>query len=507
MRRLAVLFAVLAVAAATLVSTGAGGGEKYLVRAIFDNAGFVVTGEDVKVAGVKVGTISDIGVTEDSRAIVVLSIDDPAFQDFRRDATCRVRPASLIGEEYVDCAPTAKRRAGQQLPPPLDVIKDGDGKGQRLLPVENTGSSVDLDLINDTMRQPYRERLGLILGELGVGVAGRGEDLNAVIRRAAPALREVDGVVKILADQNRTLEQLAVDSDRIMAPLARERRHVSGFIEKAGNTAVATAERRQALEASIQRFPQFLRELRPTMARLDELATEMTPVVSDLGAQAPAINRLIRQLGPFSRAGIPALQTLGDVAEPGIPALNASRPIIADLRTLGREVQPVAKTLNSVLVSFQKNKGLEYLMDYVFLQAMAVNGFDTVGHYLRAALLVNVCSSYAVDPIGGCSSNFNQGTASATAAARVAAMPIDEVLRDTAAILRGADPKDVVTKRERRERSGKGSVKTVPVASPDRSSEAAPEAQAAPAPQAPAPASTPQPQLELMDYLFGGEAR
>ena len=63
------------------------GGGAYKVRAIFDNAGFVIPGEDVKVAGVKVGTIDSLDVTKDKKAAVVLSIDRPGFQDFRRTRT------------------------------------------------------------------------------------------------------------------------------------------------------------------------------------------------------------------------------------------------------------------------------------------------------------------------------------------------------------------------------------------------------------------------------------
>ena len=50
------------------------GEEPYKVRAIFDNAGFVIPGEDVKVAGVKVGKIAALDVTEDFKAVVVLEI-------------------------------------------------------------------------------------------------------------------------------------------------------------------------------------------------------------------------------------------------------------------------------------------------------------------------------------------------------------------------------------------------------------------------------------------------
>jgi ABC-type transporter Mla subunit MlaD len=498
MRRLAAIVLLLAAFAAAFVSAGAGGdGVTYRVRAIFDNAAFVVTGEDVKVAGVKVGKIDELAVTKDNRAAVTLAITDPAFQDFREDATCKVRPQSLIGEEYVDCVPTRPRQAGEALPPPLKEIEDG----VRLLPVENTGASVDLDLIGETLRRPYRERLSIIINEFGTGLAGRGADLNEVIRRANPALKEVDGVLQLLARQNRTLERLAVDSDTVIAPLARERKHVSGFIVNAGNVAEATAERREALQASLQRFPNFLRELRPTMVRLGGLADEMTPVVSDLGDTAPQLNTLLRNLGPFSRAGTPALRRLGAVAKPGIPALNASLPIIKDLRKLNTELKPVASDLRDVLVSFQKNQGLERLLDYIFFQATAVNGFDTAGHFLRAALIVNTCSEYATAPVGGCSANFT--TTVAPGARAASASPMSDVMR----ILSGADPDAVLAGRKQAAAAERAATPAASATPQDLTEAAAPPAgspQATAAPQAePTAAATPQPTQQLLDYLFG----
>ena len=171
--------------------------DSYQVRAIFDNAGFIIPGEDVKIAGVKVGKVSDLEVTDDFKAAVVLEITEPGYQDFRRDASCIVRPQNLIGERFVECKPTQPRTANAEPPPQLREIEDGPGEGQYLLPVENTMQTVDIDLIGNTMREPERERLSLILNELGTGVAGRGKDLNEVIRRANPALQETD---KVLAD-------------------------------------------------------------------------------------------------------------------------------------------------------------------------------------------------------------------------------------------------------------------------------------------------------------------
>ncbi len=66
MIRAVAIIAVVALIAVGVVFVAQREGEQpYQVRAIFDNAGFVIPGEDVKIAGVRVGKISSIDVTED----------------------------------------------------------------------------------------------------------------------------------------------------------------------------------------------------------------------------------------------------------------------------------------------------------------------------------------------------------------------------------------------------------------------------------------------------------
>ncbi len=114
----------------------------------------------------------------------------------------------MIGEKLVECVPTQPRPEGDPPPPPLQKIPDGqDGAGQYLLPVTNTVTPVGEDLIRSVMRRPYRERFAIILNEFGAGLAGRGKDLRTVIRKANPALRELDKVLAILARQNKLLAE------------------------------------------------------------------------------------------------------------------------------------------------------------------------------------------------------------------------------------------------------------------------------------------------------------
>jgi ABC-type transporter Mla subunit MlaD len=412
MRRLLAVLALSAAAAVLLVAGVAaneeGGG--YEVRVVFDTVAAAVEGEDVKIAGAKVGVIESMGLTRDDKAAVTLRVDDERFTPFHRDASCTIRPQQLIGEKFVECDPGTP--AASELP----RISEGEGEGEHLLPLERNSSPVDLDLVNNIMRRPYRERFAILLAELGVGLAGRGRELNEVIHRANPALRETDRVLRILARENDVLARLAEDSDAALAPLAREREHLSGFIVQANRTGQATAERRADIERGLARLPRFLRELRPLMADLGAFAGQAAPVFSDLRRAGPDVSRLIRAQEPFAETARPAFASLGDALERGRPALIEARPVIRDLRRLGRDAAPTSQNLDRLTASLDRTGGLERLMDLTFYNTAAINGFDDVSHYLRSTLLINLCTDYATVPVGGCSAKF-EGTSAAGAGA------------------------------------------------------------------------------------------
>jgi phospholipid/cholesterol/gamma-HCH transport system substrate-binding protein len=261
----------------------------------------------------------------------------------------------------------------------------------------------------------------------------------------------------------------------------------------------ATAERRTELEASINKLPAFLTQLRPTMVRLGALSDEMTPVLEDLGAQAPAINRLILQLGPFSQAALPAFQSLGQAAEVGIPAVKAAQPVVADLGDAAAQLDPVAKTAAGLLSSFRSQDGIRQAMAYIINQVLAINGMDGVGHYLRASLIVNQCATYAVKPAGGCSANFAGASASAAGTGE------DPRLLRTAAALRDTLRREAA-KAKRHPARARAKAKPAPAAAatPAPAASATPAPAATPAPTA-TPSGTPGQQDTLLNYLFGND--
>src|SRR4029077_13749112 len=267
----------------------------------------------------------------------------PGFTDFRSDASCTVRPQALIGEKFVDCLPTQPRAAGTPTPPALKKIPSGDeGAGEYLLPVENTHSPVDVDLLGDISRLPERQRLTIIINEFGAGLAGRGKDLNVVIRRANPALQELDKVLAILASENRVLANLAVDSDIPLKPFAAVRDRVADFIVQGNTVAQASARQRGALERNLALFPPFLKQLGPAMKRIARFADQTIPVFSNLKVAAPGINQAFTSLPAFSNSSTKFFTSLGKTAKTSGPALTSVQPLLGRLQALGTAAQPFA---------------------------------------------------------------------------------------------------------------------------------------------------------------------
>jgi ABC-type transporter Mla subunit MlaD len=508
-RLLAIVVLAGAVGAIAVLGTGAGDSSShYEVRAIFRNAFSVIPGEDVKIAGVKVGKIKSLGVTADQKAAVVLDITKAGFQDFRTDASCTIRPQSLIGEKFVECTPTQPRQQGAQPAPELAKIKSGSGKGQRLLPVGNTSRPVDIDLLGNITRLPYRQRLSIILNEFGAAVAGHGEDLRSIIRNADPGLKQTDRVLRILGDQNKVLEALARDSDRALSPLGAQADKVAGFVEHANTVATATADKRSDFELGLSKLPEFLRQLRPTMQRLGGLSDQMTPALLDLGKAAPDLNTFVKQLGPFSRSATTSLTSLGSATVPGRKALVKAKPIVGDLKTFATAAKPLAKNLKETLQSFKATGGVERLLDYAFYQTTAINGFDSVGHYLRAQLVVNLCSVYATTADPACSAHFSKTGTRTSAAEALAAKNngITPALARENAVLRGMTPDQALGRKTHKKAKSKGTASLPPLALPTQllpgGGQAAPPASAQqPKPSAQSPSNNAV--KSLLDYLLG----
>lgn len=433
------------VAIVALATSAGGSGGEYEVRAIFDDAGNLTAGEEVTIDGVNAGKVQSVQPTPYAQAAVVMKIENPGFQDFREDATCTIRPQALIGEKFVDCLPTEPRVEGTPLPPPLQTIPSGkEGAGQVLLPVTRTHSPVDPDLLGDITRLPERERLTILINELGAGFAGRGKDLNVVIRRANPALEGLERVLAILAGENKVLTDLAVEGDRATAPLAADRDRLRGFINSSTKVAQATANHRGQLAENLRLFPAFLEQLGPAMQRLGRFADQATPTLTDLGIAAPGINKTFESLGPFSKSSEGFFKSFGENARRSSAALKAVEPLLPLVKGLGKQAKPFAGNLSELLTSLRNTGGLERLLDFIYLGTGSVNGYDALGHFLRATVVASSnCLSYAVKFEGKCNGKFSSPSAGA---ARASTASTSLVMLRTLAVLKGMTPAQAFAK-------------------------------------------------------------
>ena len=413
-----------------LFGTGAANGGEYRVRAIFDNANQVTVGEQVRVAGVTIGVIEFLNVTDDNKAALTLRIDNPAYRDFKADASCTIRPQSLIGEQFVECSPTSPKADGAPPAPPLKKIESGDGAGEYLLPVSNTSSPVGVDLINNIMRVPERQRFALILNEFGIALAGNGENLNQVIRRGYPALQQTNKVLKILAGQNELLARLAVESDQSLAPLAEARTEVSGTINSSEKVGRATAEEGAALQENWAKFPAFLKQLTPSMASLEQFSRALRGFLQPLQGHESQINSVVANFPGLSKNSIPAINSLSNPAASTATTVLKKPDVIQSLNGLEKlatGAKPLATNLGSLLDSFQDQGGWEFLMQALYFQTGTVNGYNKYGHYARGEIVLYPVGACAVpaqgrsNTYGACSANFDHGVdGSASAAAATA---------------------------------------------------------------------------------------
>jgi len=430
-RRLATAVVLVGAVLVAVVLSGAGGdkatGKKFNIA--FDNAFGLTKGGDLRVGGVKAGKTSGFKLSKGKEcqnpgsngpprtcAIVQAEVSEPGFRSFRTDATCAIRQQSLIGEYYVDCQPGKERtelRSGAKIP------------------VYKNQSTIPTDLVNNVLRRPYRERLRLIIAELGTGLAGRPNDLAEVLRRAHPGLRETQKTLKILGQQSEIIKNFIKDSDTVVQELDAKKNEVARWITETGRTAEISASRRSDIAAGFRLLPTFLDELKPTMQKLGELTDQQTPLLRDLQRAAPSLTEFFTRLGPFSDASRPAFRSLGRVGDVGRVAIRHSTDEIQELRRLAIDAPGLAKPLRQLLQTADDAKravdkdpratfsappspdrnsnannggarkgftAMESLLNYIFWQTLALNEFDDISHVLRVVgYIIPDCSDIQND--------------------------------------------------------------------------------------------------------------
>jgi virulence factor Mce-like protein len=396
MRRILTSLALIVAAVAGL-ATSAGADDTHTYEIEMYNAFGLVEGSDVRIAGVNAGRVTDLAITPQKQARVTVELSGD-FGTLGEDTKCSSEPQSLIAEYYISCDPEG---------PPLD---DGG-----TIPASQVSQTVQNDLVQNTLREPFKQRFALLVNEFGTALAGNPDNLNEAIRLGAPSITQLHKITSILASQNRIITNLNADSDRVIGELAARREDVVDFVERATDTADASLARRSDLSRDFEILDDFLAELQPTLAKLDEVARTNTPLLTNLRAAAPGLNQLALNLPGFSRASDASLTSLGDAATVGTTALRRGADEIRLLADSGEKAPKTGEMLADFLRDLddprraveiddrvakdtgrkddragQKDTkgytGLEGLLNYAYYQPGALNQFDQVGHLLHFTL-------------------------------------------------------------------------------------------------------------------------
>ncbi len=371
----ALVIAVAAVAV-LLLSTGS----SYMLRANFQDAGGLVSGNQVLMGPANVGTVQSIDLTPNGQAQVTMSLGSDA-SPVPQGTIARVYENSLSGiaNKYMVLEP------GPRSAPP---IPSGG-----LIPESDTRSFVSLDQLFDTLDPLTRAGLSNYIRGSAASIQGRAVAANRTLLYFAPALLSTSDVTAQLTRDEPTFDALVVQGAQAMQLLASRSQQLTQLIANTNATTGAIASQSQALEKALSLFPGALTRSTTTFRGLNSTLDALDPLVA-------ASKVGIRRLEPFS-AG---LRQLVNASIPTIGQLDAliHNPAgTGDLTTLLRSTPSLTRTAEPAFRHLIQQMNdtqpqLDYLREYApdVVAALTNIGqvdayYDANGHYARTQPVFN----------------------------------------------------------------------------------------------------------------------
>ena len=351
-----------------------GNGDSYTVRAVFENAGQLVRGNEVRVGGQPVGTVSDIDLDASAQAVVTMSVDSD-LAPLHQGTTATIRATSLSGiaNRYVSLTP-GPNSGGE--------IDDGGAIG-----ADETSAPVDLDVLFNTLDADTREGLKNVVRGSGTWYEGKGEEASESTKYFAPFLTSTTELTRELALDQQILNRFVKDTAATVSAIAERRDDLAGLVANTNTAFRAIGDQSVALDRALELLPSTLRKanttfvnLRATVDDLDRLVDESKPATRDLA-------RFLGELRPLVSEARPTIADLRRlIRAPGsdndLIELTAKQPRLAQLTA---SVFPRAiETLDQAQPVFEYVRG--YTPDFASWLSnfgqLAAN-YDANGHYAR----------------------------------------------------------------------------------------------------------------------------
>jgi len=272
--------------------------DTYEMEATFTDAAGLRTGDEVKVAGVKVGRVTGIHADRENGLVDVTWVIDRGV-DIGEDAGADIALETLLGAKYIRITdPIAGDRLMADLPREERTIPheecDADG-----LCTARTTTPVDVfDLTRDAterIEETDNDKLNQLIDQLTRitdGKRGTVTDLIEGIDQVATAINEREGELADLLDSADELAGNLATKDQTLVQLIDSSRSILDFL----------SQRRAELAAALGEGSDAVRSLSVLIdtnrANLDAVLDDLHPTLATVEANLPEVNRALAVLGP-----------------------------------------------------------------------------------------------------------------------------------------------------------------------------------------------------------------
>ena len=248
--------------------------------AAFTEAGGLKAGDDVRIAGVKVGKVTAVDLDGDHVRV-----------DFRvgrsthlgSETAASVRIKTILGQKFLMLEPAGKGELDSEIPvtrtvPAYDVVEAFSDLARTSEDIDTTQLATALDTVADTFRDSPEEVRAAVdgLGRLSRTLASRDDQLRELLDHA-------DGVTGVLAERNRELVRLLGDGDLLLQELRKRRDDIHTLLVStvtlARQLTGLVRDNRAQIGPSLQNLENVLATLRANQASLDRSIELLAPFV------------------------------------------------------------------------------------------------------------------------------------------------------------------------------------------------------------------------------------
>lgn len=285
----ALAFVVLIIA--YLVFAG-GGGTSYKLE--FAEADQLVRGDQVQVGGVPVGSVTNIQLTHDFKALVTIHVDS-SLVPLHQGTIAQVRTPSLssVANRYVQLTLAPNNN------PPL-----ADGA---TLPASATREVTDLDALFNTLNPQTRKGLQQFIQGSAEQYAGASRQLAESTELFPPFFNSTGHFFSELTRDQKTLTSFLIETAKAVTTIGARHESLADLIENQNTAFRALGSQQQQLAQGVKQLPVTLRQANTTFAQLPSTFQALTTFVNTSRPTTQPLTVLLERLRPLLNTATPAV--------------------------------------------------------------------------------------------------------------------------------------------------------------------------------------------------------